>query len=391
MLRQMQLEQRAAQRENMLGQRQEQAAIVAQRQAQESRLAQSAELDREIKTLDYAARRLFGATPETYQSIRADLTRINPQFGAGLPAEYDDAQVKSLAMQGRSVKEQIEAATGRQRYMSTPYGPFDTEANEFRMPESLPARASAAGAAPPSAATTRPPSGYRFTDSGNLEAIPGGPAARKTAGAGAVPTASTAAPGAKPPTAAQTAKTEAQAQARQALSTELQTVLGYYDKLNKMGAMTSPEKSVTENILASARTSGPGQLLERGVATKAQTERDNISNSKFRLVRHIASITGASSKTMDSNKELQNWLDALTNPSQSIETVRETLGQLDAVIASVQSQVNKDTPAKPAAGAPAPSSANIATERANAQAAIAAGAPEAAVRERFRKNTGQEL
>lgn len=185
MLRQMQIEQRAAQRENMLAQRQEQAATVAQRQAQESRLAQSAEIEREIKTLDYAARRLFGATPKTYQSIRADLSRINPQFGAGLPAEYDEEQVMSLAMQGRTVKEQIEAATGRQRYMSTPYGPFDTEANEFRMPETLPARAPAAGAAAPSAATPRPPSGYRFTDSGNLEAIPGGPAARNAPRAGA--------------------------------------------------------------------------------------------------------------------------------------------------------------------------------------------------------------
>lgn len=46
------------------------------------------------------------------------------------------------------------------------------------------------------------------------------------------------------------------------------------------------------------------------------------------------------------------------------------------------------------ASAPAPRSAgggNIATERQNAQAAIAAGAPEAAVRKRFKDKTGQEL
>jgi hypothetical protein len=348
MLRQMQIEQRAAQRENMLAQRQEQAATVAQRQAQESRLAQSAEIEREIKTLDYAARRLFGATPKTYQSIRADLSRINPQFGAGLPAEYDEEQVRSLAMQGRTVKEQIEAATGRQRYMSTPYGPFDIEAGEFRMPQTLPSRAPAAGAAAPTPAAPKPPVGYRFTDSGNLEPIPGGPATRVPAARGGA--AAPAAPGAKPPTAAQVAKSEGQAQARQALSQDLQTVLGYYNSLDKMGAMTSPEKSVGENVLASARATDIGQEAERTVGTQAQTLRDNISNSRQRLLVHIKNATGASAQQMNSNVELQTWLNALTNPRQSIETVRETLGQLDAVIASVESDVERE---RRRAGAPA--------------------------------------
>jgi hypothetical protein len=41
--------------------------------------------------------------------------------------------------------------------------------------------------------------------------------------------------------------------------------------------------------------------------------------------------------------------------------------------------------------APAPAAPNLAQERANANAAIAAGAPAAAVRQRFKQNTGQEL
>ena len=160
--------------------------------------------------------------------------------------------------------------------------------------------------------------------------------------------------------------------------------------------MPSSENAGSENVLASTRSTELGQEVERFVGTKAQTQRDNISNSKFRLVRHIASITGASSKTMDSNKELQNWLDALTNPRQSIETVRETLGQLDAVIASVESDVERErrragAGASTATPAPAPASADVAAERANAQAAIAAGAPDAAVRKRFKDKTGQEL
>jgi len=206
---------------------------------------------------------------------------------------------------------------------------------------------------------------------------------------GAAPAAAPAAPAAKPPTAAQTAKTETRDQAKQALSNDLQTVLGYYNQLDKIGAMGSPNKNIVENVLASARSTGLGQEIERTAATEAQTLRDNISNSRQRLLVHIKNATGASAQQMNSNVELQTWLNALTNPRQSIETVRETLGQLDSIIASVQSQIGKEAPSKTAT--PSPANMDIANERANAKAAIAAGAPEAAVRKRFKENTGQEL
>jgi hypothetical protein len=331
MLRQMQAEQMAAQRENRLADREIRAA-------EEARRAQTFQLDREIKTLDLASRSLFAATPETYPSIRAYLSNLNPQFGAGLPEVYDEAAVKSLARQGMSLKDQIEAASGKPKYMSTPYGPFDPGTGEFKMPASLPSRAPAPGAAP-TPATPKPPVGYRFTDGGNLEPIPGGPAARRAAGPAAAP----GAPAAKPPTAAQVAKAEGQAQARQALSQDLRTVKGYYEKLAELGAMTSPQRTVAENVLASARATGVGQEVERATATQAQTLRDNISNSRQRLLVHIKNATGASAQQMNSNVELQTWLNALTNPRQSIETVRETLGQLDSVIASVNSQVARES------------------------------------------------
>lgn len=347
MLRQMQMEQMAAQRENLLAQRRTQAA-------EEARRTQMFELDREVKTLEYATKSLNAATPETYPVIRANLSRLNPQFGASLPQEYNEAQIKSLARQGMSIKDQLDTAMGRQRYMSTPYGPFDIETGQFKMPEALPGRAPAPGAAPTPAAP-KPPVGYRFTEGGNLEPIPGGPASRRAAPAGAAGVTPTA----KPPTAAQVAKTEAQTQARQALSKELQTTLGYYENLNRIGAMTSPSRPVAENLLASARATGVGQEAERAAATQAQTLRDNISNSRQRLLVHIKNATGASAQQMNSNIELQTWLNALTNPRQSIETVRETLGQLDAVIASVQNQVAQESRGKPAAAPAAPSGRDL--------------------------------
>jgi hypothetical protein len=358
MLRQQQAEQMQFQRENMLAQRQAQAEqrqernlLAQQRGAQETRAAQTAEIDREIRTVDLASRLLYGATPETYPAIRERLSALNPQFGAGLPPEYNEAQIKALAMQGRSVKEQIEAALGRQQYMSTPYGPFDVTTGEFKMPQTLPARAPTVGAPAPTPAAPKAPVGYRFTDSGNLEAIPGGPATRGPAArGGAAPTA----PGAKPPTPAQAAKSERMAEARQAMSQEIENQLGYYEQLADMGAMTSPGRSPVANITAYARSSGLGQEAERALATEAQTLRDNIKNTRQRLFMQIKDATGATASQMNSNVEMQAWLDSMTNPQQSIETVRETLKQMDAVIAGVRRQVDRDRAPKDAPQKPAP-------------------------------------
>lgn len=145
LLRQAQMEQMAAQRENMLAQRQQRLEEAEMRRrageaqnalatyaasgqpmtpsalarfgepgiklAEALRKEQADQVEREIKVLDYATRRLAAANPQTYPAIRADLARINPQFAAGLPEQFDAEQVMSLARQGLSLKEQIESAT----------------------------------------------------------------------------------------------------------------------------------------------------------------------------------------------------------------------------------------------------------------------------------------
>jgi hypothetical protein len=68
---------------------------------------------------------------------------------------------------------------------------------------------------------------------------------------------------------------------------------------------------------------------------------------------------------------LQTWLNALTNPQQSIETVRETLGQMDAVLGSVRNQIERERAASRGGAAPAP---------APAPAAATGRAPAAGVR-----------
>lgn len=145
MLRGMQMQQMQMQQKNMLAQEQERQALAAERRrateaqnalaaysqsgqpmtpealarfgapglalAKNLREEHTARIEQEIKVLDYASRRLAGATKETYAAVRADLNRISPQFGAALPQEFNPEQVMALARQGMSLKDQIESAT----------------------------------------------------------------------------------------------------------------------------------------------------------------------------------------------------------------------------------------------------------------------------------------
>jgi hypothetical protein len=152
MLRQAQMQQMAMQQENMLAQRDERRAMAADREEQTRarratleqqnalaeyvrsgmpqgvagfsqfgevglktakalREAEAADLDKQLKTLDYVSRNLAAATPETYGAIRADISRISPQFGQALPAEFNPEQVAALAQRGMSLKDQIESKT----------------------------------------------------------------------------------------------------------------------------------------------------------------------------------------------------------------------------------------------------------------------------------------
>jgi hypothetical protein len=221
--------------------------------------------------------------------------------------------------------------------------------------------AAGGGRAAPAA---KAPPGYRFTPTGDLEAIPGGPAAAKLG-----------------ETAAK--KDEGITQA----SNILDSLEAAYTDLEARKAIPSEKRNAVANTLASISASAPGQIAERTIGTKAQTQRDVIASSRLQLLNAIKGATGMSSQQLNSNVELTTWLNSLTDPSRSIETNREILQNVRRFIDSGGTYSAKQGgKTAPAAGA-----SDITQERANANAAIAAGAPAAAVRQRFKQNTGQEL
>jgi hypothetical protein len=171
---------------------------------------------------------------------------------------------------------------------------------------------------------------------------------------------------------------EPQAAAREAkaavgkneLASELDNIRAAYENLNQMRAIPSTGRNVLSNIAAGTAASGVGQTLGRLAGTPEQTERDVIKSGRLRLVNAIKNATGMSAQQLNSNVELKNMLDSVTDPSQSIETVNRILDQI---------QETYLTGAAPSMGRPAaarPSAAPAAAKPATAAAKAPAGVPQ---------------
>lgn len=133
--------------------------------------------------------------------------------------------------------------------------------------------------------------------------------------------------GGKVPQAA--AQEEKLSKGKDELSGLLTNMRNAYENLEKLGGISSTKKSSLSNLSASMGASDVGQALGRAVGTQESTERDVIKNSRLQLTNAIKNATGMSAQQLNSNVELQNMLNSLSDPKQSIETVRRTLNQIE--------------------------------------------------------------
>jgi hypothetical protein len=166
----------------------------------------------------------------------------------------------------------------------------------------------------------------------------------------------------------------------------LDTLRASYDELDRLRAVPSDQRGALSNAIAYVASTGVGQVAGRFAGTKEQTQRDIIASARNQMLNAIKNATGMSAQQLNSNVEFRSWLEALTDPTRSIEANRGILDNMEKFIAS-----GGKYSAKKGGGDNTPAASNVAQERANANAAIAAGAPAAAVRARFKEKTGQEL
>lgn len=196
-----------------------------------------------------------------------------------------------------------------------------------------PPRAAGGGTAtaPAAAPKEKPPQGYRWTATGNLEAIPGGP---------------------KDPNVVSTLtgkKTGGGSEAFEGVIGEMEAA---YDELDRLAAIPSTKRRVAENLAISTRTSGFGQMVGRAAGTEEQSLRNQIASARLRLLQGIKAATGMSAQELNSNVELQQWLDAVTNPANDVESNRAILASIRSFVARrAGKEVSADSGKAPETGA----------------------------------------
>lgn len=148
--------------------------------------------------------------------------------------------------------------------------------------------------------------------------------------------------GKEPSAALRTNKVE---EGKTQLQNDLDNLRSSFTELNRLRAIPSTERGVVSNLMSAAQSSGVGQVLGRAGGTKEQVERDVINSARLRLVSSIKNATGMSSKSLDSNVELQTMLRSLSDPSQSVDAALRIIEDLEAAYVKGDGKMLKRKPA----------------------------------------------
>jgi hypothetical protein len=102
-----------------------------------------------------------------------------------------------------------------------------------------------------------------------------------------------------------------------------------YLTLDKSGGIVNPDKGTGDNLIARARSSGIGQTIAGATGSQEQSVRQRVNNSRPLLIQGIMQATGMSARAMDSNKELDFYLQAVSNPQSDLHSNLVALDALD--------------------------------------------------------------
>lgn len=120
-----------------------------------------------------------------------------------------------------------------------------------------------------------------------------------------------------------------QQSAQKRLSGNLATLADKYLKLDSMGGIVNIENPTFENVTAAAKSSRAGQKLGEILGTEEQSMRQSIRNMVPLLVQEIRQTTDMGARGMDSEKELQFYLQAATNEKVDLQSNLAAIAVLD--------------------------------------------------------------
>jgi hypothetical protein len=134
---------------------------------------------------------------------------------------------------------------------------------------------------------------------------------------------------------------EKQAEGRAKVDTILESLAKNYATLNDLQGMPTERASALSNIKNYTASTHLGQEVGKALGTPEQTQRNLITSAARDLLEQIKIATGMGTQELNSNFELENMLKTVTDPTQSLETVKARLGDMARQFGTGKFDVNK--------------------------------------------------
>lgn len=146
--------------------------------------------------------------------------------------------------------------------------------------------------------------------------------------------------------AAREGEAEKKLPTKQRVTSTITKVADLYNELNQLGAAVTPENSVMGNISARAGASDLGQWAGGYLGTEAQRVRDEIAALRPSLMNDIRQASEMGARGLDSEKELQFYLTAATDPTRSLEANMTALMVINQAYGLGSQQFQRASPAQ---------------------------------------------
>jgi hypothetical protein len=109
-----------------------------------------------------------------------------------------------------------------------------------------------------------------------------------------------------------------------------------YNRLQEAGEIRDVNKPFLSNMFVYLATTGVGQEVQRMLGRSPQSDRDYTAGLRASLMNAIREATGLGSRSLDSNKELEFYLQAVTNPTATIQANMQALQSLEALYGNLK-------------------------------------------------------
>ena len=129
-------------------------------------------------------------------------------------------------------------------------------------------------------------------------------------------------------------------------NTQISALRRAYDTLNANGDIVNSDSAGVGNVLPRIQSSGLGQTVGGVFGTKSQDARAEIKGARNVLLATIKNATGMTSKDMDTNADIQRWMQSVTDPTNSYQANMAVLKNIEDFVAAKSNAITKLSPSQ---------------------------------------------